>query len=94
MWGAWTLIGLVQIYTNRYMKHFWKVRHYIHSVTGFLIFAITVVSGLLTIRKLGWTIASTRHTIAGFVTLILAVLLCLGGVFSLVMLKTKTSEWD
>ena len=24
MWTSWTLIGLAQIYTNRYMKHYYK----------------------------------------------------------------------
>ena len=94
MWGAWTLVGLLQLYTNRYWKHFWRWRQTLHSIAGLLSLVLVIIFGLIALSKADWKIAKTKHTIAGFVTLVAAFLLMLGGVFSGWILKVKSNQWD
>ena len=94
MWGCWTIIGLLQIYTNRYLKHYWRCHRTLHYITGTLAVLIITGSALFALSKNDWKILKTPHTIAGVVTFICAVLLGIGGIFSAVMLRYKTHEWD
>ena len=94
MWSCWTIIGLLQIYTNRYLKHFWKWRHTLHYVAGTISVLLISASALFALSKNDWTIQVAPHSIAGVITFGLSVLLGLGGIFSAIVLKYSTSDWD
>ena len=36
MWATWVVIGLVQIFTTRYWKHYWRWNKLVHSILGIL----------------------------------------------------------
>ena len=44
-WTACTVIFTLQIVTNRYMKHYWRVRQRIHTFLGILSLACVLVGG-------------------------------------------------
>ena len=94
MWGCWTIIGLLQIYSNRYLRSYWRCHRTLHYITGTLAVLVITASALFALSKNNWKILKTTHTIAGFITFILAVLLGLGGIFAAVTLKYSTNEWD
>lgn len=94
MWSCWTVVGLLQIYTNRYLKHFWKWRHTLHYVAGTISVLLISASALFALSKNDWTIQKAPHSIAGVITFALSVLLGLAGIFSAIVLKYSTSDWD
>jgi len=93
MWGAWTLVGLLQLYTNRYWKHFWRWRQILHSIAGTLSLLLVIIFGFIALSKQNWKIVKSKHTIAGFVTLMASILLMLGGFFNGFILKAKSNQW-
>ena len=48
MWTSWTLIGLLQIISGRYLKHKFTWRQNFHSAMGFLLF-ILVLAAFITV---------------------------------------------
>jgi len=79
MWSSWTILGLVQIITNRYGKACWRYHQLIHSVFGFItvLATISAVAIMLAARGL---ILINLHTILGFITFICIILLGIGGI--------------
>jgi hypothetical protein len=55
-WAAWGLLGFIQVFSNRYMKVYWKASMWVHRICGFLILAITVMTCVWAIRETGWYI--------------------------------------
>ena len=58
MWVAWVIIGLAQIYTTRYFKHYWRWNKVVHSILGIFSMALVVTAGFLALKTGGWTINS------------------------------------
>ena len=58
MWGTWALIGLMQIYTNRYWKKNWRWNKIVHAALGFLSMAMVITAGFIALNLGGWTINS------------------------------------
>ena len=58
MWTSWALIGLLQISTNRYLKHHWRWSKIVHSVLGFFAMALVITASLIALKTGGWTIGS------------------------------------
>jgi hypothetical protein len=79
MWAAWGILGFIQIASNRYLKIFWKVNRLIHVFSGFSIFIITMVMGLLAIKRGNWEIEKGWHTLMGFTILCAVGLVIIGG---------------
>ena len=66
MWFAWSIVGVAQIWTGRYLVHWWRWRQFSHSMLGSLIGALTIVGALLILKWLGWTFDwHNLHNIAG-----------------------------
>ena len=58
MWTTWALIGLLQIYMNRYLRHYWKWSKTVHAVLGFFAGALMLTAGLIALKVGNWTINS------------------------------------
>ena len=82
MWATWVVIALLQIYTNRYWRHYWRWTKTVHAVLGFFAAALVITSGFIALKTGGWTINSTSslHSKLGFSMFILGLLLMLGGI--------------
>ena len=94
MWSCWTIIGLLQIYTNRYLKHFWRCRHALHSIAGTISVLLVSASALFALKKNDWTIQKTPHTIGGVITFAFTLLIGIGGISLAIVLKFSTNDWD
>ena len=54
MWFAWTFIGISQIWTGRYLKHYWRWKQFIHSVLGGFIGILTLTGAIVMLDWLRW----------------------------------------
>jgi hypothetical protein len=62
------------------MASFWRIKMWLHRVTGFLIMFFTIALGIIGISLADWHILSVDyHTLIGFIVLITAPLVFLNG---------------
>lgn len=63
MWGAWGVLGLVQLLTNRYLKggNGWRYTMWVHRISGTLTLLITLVMALLALKEAGWEVEIGLH---------------------------------
>ena len=47
MWFTWVVIGLSQIYLNRYMKDNWRWNKLLHAILGMFAMALTITAAML-----------------------------------------------
>lgn len=95
MWTSWALIGLCQIYTNRYLRHKWRWAKLVHALLGFLAMALVVTAGFLALNAGGWSINgdSSLHSIVGFIGFILGLLLMVGGITANIIRQKVSLPW-
>ena len=43
LWFIWTIFGMIQLMTNRYMKSYWKHNIWIHRMSGTTILVTTLI---------------------------------------------------
>jgi hypothetical protein len=85
MWFTWTLVGVAQIWTGRYLVHWWRWRQFVHSTLGGLMGVLTIAGVVLILKFLNFKFLFNHlHTVAGMVCALLGLLLVLGGIFALV----------
>lgn len=86
MFTAWSLLAFIQIASNRWFKSFWWIHMWVHRITGFLIFCITVGFGLRMIQENGWTIIQGEppeaHFYIGVVMISVIGVLMVGGIWA------------
>ena len=70
MWMGWTLLGLVQIISNRYLKHHWYLNMWLHRITGTLIMVSTIIMAAIAVQKKG-RLGKDKHLVLGTIFLIL-----------------------
>lgn len=56
MWASWGILALLQVISNRYFKVFWRFNRWVHVVSGMSILIITLVMGLLAMKRGNWEI--------------------------------------
>jgi hypothetical protein len=49
MWSAWSILSMIMIGTNRYLRHKWKWRQRCHTATGSIIAFMTLMGALLSL---------------------------------------------
>lgn len=83
MWGAWGVLGLVQLVTNRYLKggNGWRYGMWAHRISGTLTLLITLVMAFLALKEGGWEVGNL-HSVLGVIILSLVLLIVLGGVLN------------
>ena len=87
MWAAWTVFGLIQVASNRYLKPFWRVSMWVYRISGALILLITAILGGLGLLMMGWQFELTIHSIMGLIMLIVVLFPVIGGVFTSAMMN-------
>lgn len=95
MWAGWGILGFFMLLSNRYLKRYWWLNMWIHIVAGVLIYACTMVLGLLAMEHLNWHIDNYPHTIFGFIILILTNFIVVGGIvarYSLLYFRWDTKK--
>lgn len=86
MWGAWGILGMIQVISNRYLKVYWKFNKLIHVISGTAILAITLTMGFLAIKKGDWEIEINWHSIMGIIVMGCVSAIVLGGFFAAIMM--------
>jgi predicted ferric reductase len=94
MWLAWTLVGVAQIWTGRYLVHWWRWRQFFHSTLGGLMGVLTIAGTVLILKFLKFQYYFNHlHNVAGMVCALLGLLLVLGGIFALVLRRVVNNDW-
>ena len=93
---AWTLIGLLQICTNRYWRTNWRWNKVVHAILGFFALALTLTAGFIALKKGGWNInsESSLHSKVGFSCFILGLVLMLGGIIANIIRLYVPMSWN
>jgi hypothetical protein len=84
MWAAWGILGVVQLFTNRYLRLHkgWRYTMWVHRIAGTCTLLITWVMAMLAIKRAGWVVEVGIHQIIGVIILSLVTLVVVGGVFN------------
>ena len=94
MWLAWTLVGVAQIWTGRYLVHLWRWRQFVHSALGSMMGVLTITGVALILKFLYFGFYfNYLHNVSGMVCALLGLLLVLGGVFALVQRRVVNNDW-
>lgn len=92
MWFSWTLLGLIQIVSARYMGKNYQWRLKIHQVTGWLGVIFSMLSGGAIFIYAGYKINVNYHSITGLFTLAqIPVIAAIGIIGS--MARYGQAEW-
>jgi hypothetical protein len=95
MFFAWTITGILQIYSGRFLRHLWKDRLFIHSVCGGIGGFLTLVALLWELSYLDWKLHPKWyiHVSVSIPIVLLLLLLVLGGISALVMRRVVNFDW-
>ena len=92
---AWTYLALVEMYTGRYLRHWWKYRHLIHSVVGTLVLALTLAGWIIMMNVQGWTCSwDNLHVVSGNISTFLIFAMLAGGYVLLFLQKGVNLDWN
>ena len=94
MWFSWCLISIMQIFTNRYLRHKWKWRQLLHSVLGFISLLLFGTGTLIAFQASGWIFSVSFHAIIGRVAVILGLFLVFAGIFTSYIKFKRPMEWN
>jgi len=63
MWGAWGILGLVQLVSNRYLKggSGWRYAMWAHRISGTLTLLITLTMAFLALKEADWEVEVGLH---------------------------------
>mmetsp|Transcript_39717 Transcript_39717/g.38277 ORF Transcript_39717/g.38277 Transcript_39717/m.38277 type:complete len:157 (-) Transcript_39717:194-664(-) len=89
---AWGIFGILQISTVRYMKHLFEFTYYMHLVQGILIMLITIVFGVMGIKKVHFQMNTRVHHILGLAVLVAVVIICVEGMYA--WNRSRVSKWN
>ena len=60
---------------------------WVHRISGSIIWLITLIMGLIAVKKAGWEVENSLHTIIGFIVTVVVTFIVLGGVFTRIMMN-------
>ena len=68
MWVSWAVIGLLQIFTNRYWSYKWKWNRLMHMYLGFFSSALIITAGFLALQqKDNYKMGNSWHSKSGYI---------------------------
>ena len=91
LWAAWTVFGLTQLVSNRYMKHYWQHNMWIHRVSGAIVLAVTLLYGSVGYLKLRF-VQDDVHAPMGITVTCIVLPIVLGGVLARSRLNRATEN--
>ena len=93
MWIAWTVCGLLQVISARYMGTSYEWRVKLHNLSGWLTVALAVFGFMLAYINADFKLTFNFHSIAGLVTIAQVPIVALVAMFAS-MARYGTYEWD
>jgi L-asparagine transporter-like permease len=82
LWIAWGLLGMVQIFSTRYLKKYWRVNILVHTVVGTLILVMNTLFCIAGFRKMKFTFELEVHNVLGIICMISTAMVVAGGYYS------------
>lgn len=94
MWISWSLLGLIQLSSTRYLKHKYSWNKTLHAISGFLL-TCTVVTSFTIVFKANEDlfIINTFHTAFGNITVWCGVMVMLGGLTAELTRRYADMSW-
>jgi hypothetical protein len=92
MWLAWTIFGFVMISTNRWYSYKSDVSQYWHGAFGVIILGLTIGLVVAMIKTFELNILGSTHTILGWLTVLFAALVSIGGITT--NLIKRFTKWN
>jgi hypothetical protein len=94
MWFSWTFISILQISTNRYLKHHWKYAQAMHNTLGMCSGVMTISAFVLIMHSKNWVLAfhQSYHMQFGVLSMLMAVWLIVQGLCTWCR-RSKANEW-
>ena len=92
MWLAWTIFGFVMISTNRWYSYKSDVSQYWHGAFGVIILGLTIGLVAAMIKTFDLNITGSTHTILGWLTVLFAALVSIGGITT--CLIKRFTKWN
>lgn len=95
MYGCWSILSIVQIYMNRYLRHKWRWRQLVHTIVGTLSTILTIGSACYALYLDGYHVERSYHSYFGIGTLGLVGMMGLLGIATVVLRTNKCikMEW-
>ena len=81
LWAAWTFFGLLQVSTNRYLKHRWEMNMWVHRISGSALLAATLLFGGVGYFKLKF-VKDDVHAPMGITVTLVITFLAVSGVIA------------
>ena len=78
LWAAWTFFGLLQLSTNRYLKHRWEMNMWLHRISGSALLFATLLFGGVGYFKLKFVKDDVHAPMGIAVTLVITFLVVSG----------------
>ena len=85
MYSAWSVISLIQITLNRYLRHQWRWKQLAHSILGTFSLLMTIVGAYLSIKQEGIEVANNPHSQLAYATLGLVAFFGIMGLTSVIL---------
>ena len=94
MYACWSVLSLVQLYLNRYLRHYWRYRQLLHSIIGTIMLICTIGSASLALVAVEQPLENmVAHKYAGIVTLTFASITGLLGIVRVLMPRCCDMRW-
>ena len=92
---AWTIMSVCQIWTGRYLKHWWKWRQTLHAVIGGIVGLLTLAGFVIIMVALDWDFKQFNHwhNGCGIVSSFGCLPVFLGGLCVFILMKTVNLDW-
>ena len=69
MYTIWSIVSLLQIFLNRYLRHFWRWKQALHTVIGILALICTAIGASFSLKQDGTYVDNNPHTQLAYATL-------------------------
>ena len=66
---SWSYLSIIQVFLNRFMKHYWRWHYFVHSCVGLAMTLMTCLAFMIMLQKNEYTFPVEAHTIFGAATL-------------------------
>ena len=92
MFVSWGIFGMVQIFSTRYLRAYWKTNMWAHRISGTFILIITIALGIVGIKNNGWIlVGNSIHNVIGLIVFFATFFVAVGGVFA--RSRARRLEW-
>ena len=91
---CWTIACLLEVFSNRYWKHWFRVHQWIHSLVGYTTAILTAYSMYIAFLARSKSLMLTYHPIGGYLTFLFMLPVMLLGMITMFKRKFLRYDWN